>query len=374
MLQGEVIGDGWKDDAVKKTLDLCLACKACKAECPANVDMATYKAEFLSHYYEGRLRPVRAYAFGMINKWANFASYAPAAANFISSAPGLNRLLKRVLSMAPERQMPKFASPSFRGWARSNNVSYTGDDLNQKRRNVILWVDTFNNYFHPQTSRAALKVLTRAGFTVRIPKQNLCCGRPLYDFGMLNLAKKYLERVMEALRPQINLGIPIVVLEPSCVSVFRDEVGNLFPRHPIAGRLRDQTFLLSEFLEYHAPDFCPPRLSRPVLFHGHCHQKALMKMTADESLLRKMGVDLQTVDAGCCGMAGPFGFERDTFEISQAIGERVLLPAVRRADAGSLILADGFSCQEQIFQATGRRPIHLAELLGHAYGDNVTAG
>jgi Fe-S oxidoreductase len=231
------------------------------------------------------------------------------------------------------------------------------------KRDVILWADTFHNYFCPETSRAAFDVLQDAGFRVSVPQIHLCCGRPLYDFGMLDKAKQYLERILSALHAQIAAGIPIIVLEPSCASVFRDELRNLFPADERAARLRSQTFLLSEFLEKHAPEYTPPQLPRKVLVHGHCHQKALMRMSAEESILRKMGVDLQTMDSGCCGMAGPFGYDRDKFGVSQAVGERVLLPAVRGAPAEALIVSDGFSCREQIFQATGRRAIHLAEAM-----------
>jgi Fe-S oxidoreductase len=224
-------------------------------------------------------------------------------------------------------------------------------------------VDTFNNYFHPETVQAALGVLAHAGFAVTIPSRQPCCGRPLYDFGMLDRAKQYLERIIEVFAQPIDAGTPIVVLEPSCASVFRDELQNLFPDHPRAARLRSQTFLLSEFLERHAAGYEPPRLPRKVLLHGHCHQKALMKMTHAESLLRKMGAELQSVDSGCCGMAGPFGFEREKYSIAQAVGERVLLPAVRQASADTLIISDGFSCREQILQSTGRRALHLAEAI-----------
>jgi Fe-S oxidoreductase len=180
---------------------------------------------------------------------------------------------------------------------------------------------------------------------------------------MIDRAKKYLERILQVLGPQIDKGMPIVVLEPSCASVFRDELRNLFSGDERAERLRRQTFLLSEFLEHHAPGYQPPQLPRKVVLHGHCHHKAVMKMKDEESLLRKMGSTLESLDAGCCGMAGPFGFEKDKFAISLAVGERALLPAVRRTEPETLIVSDGFSCQEQIFQATGRRPLHLAEAL-----------
>jgi len=266
--------------------------------------------------------------------------------------------------------MPSVARQSFQRWARKNRVpgldeATTGaaPSAPATHGDVILWADTFNNYLHPETSRAALQVLQSAGFHVCVPRQHLCCGRPLYDFGMLDEAKQYLLNILEALREPIEAGLPIVVLEPSCASVFRDELCNLLPGHPRAARLRNQTFLLSEFLQHHASGFEPPRLSRKALLHGHCHHKALMKMNDEESLLRKMGVELQSLDSGCCGMAGPFGFEKEKYAVSQAIGERVLLPAVRQAQPETLIVSDGFSCREQILQTTGRQALHLAEVL-----------
>ena len=367
MLQGEVVDGGWRNEEVKKALDLCLACKACKSECPANVDVATYKAEFLSHYYDGRWRPLHAYAFGMIDRWAQLASFAPGIANFLSRAPGASHLTRKILGVAPQRQMPRFASVHFQQSARKLHVPDCGEHIlpapGNEGREVILWADTFNNYYRPETSIAALEVLTHAGFNVRVPQKHLCCGRPLYDFGMLERAQRYLHRILHFLRPWIDAGVPIVVLEPSCVSVFRDELRNLLPGNDRAARLQRQTFLLSEFLEHHAHGYRPPQLFQKVLLHGHCHQKALMRMNDEEALLRRMGSDLKTLDSGCCGMAGPFGFEKDKFAVSQAVGERVLLPAVRRIEPDTLVVSDGFSCREQILQATGHHAVHLAEAL-----------
>jgi Fe-S oxidoreductase len=368
MLQGEVVRDGWNDEGVKRSLDLCLSCKACKAECPSNVDMATYKAEFLAHYYQSKRRPLRAYAFGWIDRWARLASAAPGLANWIANAPVLSSVARKVLGIAKQRQLPALATPSFQLWARKQGLA-AGDSRSVtfetagRRHSVILWADTFNNYFGPDTAKAAAAVLRDAGFEVLVPRRHLCCGRPLYDFGMLKRAKDYLANVMSALAPAIDAGIPMVVLEPSCASVFRDELRGLFPDDERAARLRSQTFLLSEFIERYAPGYAPPRLEKKVLLHGHCHQKALVKMGHAEAVLRKAGASVQLLDSGCCGMAGPFGFEREKFQVSQAIGERVLLPAVRQATPDTLIVTDGFSCREQILQATGRRALHLAEVL-----------
>jgi Fe-S oxidoreductase len=369
LLQGEVVRDSWQDEHVKKALDLCLSCKACKSECPTNVDIATYRAEFLSHYYEGKSRPLHAHFFGRIDRWAELASIAPRTANFLSQAPGFDGVLRSFLGLPNERKLPKFAKRTFRKWARSRRASAqqalksAASAASAGERAVILWPDTFTNYFHPEIGQAALEVLEGAGFQVQVPQSHLCCGRPLYDFGMLDRAKEYLTRIMQSLGTEIDAGLPIVVLDPSCASVFRDELRGLFPKDPKAARLREQTFLLSEFLQSRADGYKPARLQRKVLLHGHCHHKALMSLSAEEALLRSMGVELESLDSGCCGMAGAFGFEREKYEISKAIGERVLLPKVRGAAPETLIASDGFSCREQIAQLTGRRAPHLAEIL-----------
>jgi FAD/FMN-containing dehydrogenase/Fe-S oxidoreductase len=361
LLQGEVIKNTWKSEEVKESLDLCLSCKACKSECPTNVDIATYRAEFLAHYYETTRRPLAAYAFGLIDLWASIGASTPRLANLMLKTPGVMPVLKRALGLASQRAMPQLASKSFAKWARSQKVPQPGGGNNGKPE-VILFADTFNNYFNPGTSRAALDVLRAAGRHVMVPSARLCCGRPLYDFGMLDRAKQYLQQVMDHLGPQIDSGTPIVVLEPSCASVFRDELRGLFSPGGRAERLRKQTFLLSEYLERYTPEF-RPQLGRDVLLHGHCHHKALMKMTDEESVLKKMGATITSPDAGCCGMAGPFGFDAEKYDLSMAIGERVLLPAVRAMPENALIVSDGFSCREQIHHATGRRPLHLAEAI-----------
>jgi FAD/FMN-containing dehydrogenase/Fe-S oxidoreductase len=357
MTKGDVIKDGWRDQRVKDSLDLCLACKGCKSDCPVGVDVATYKAEFLSHYYKGRLRPRSAYAFGNIDIWARLASRAPGLINLTTQLPFLRDIAKLFAGIPRERSIPAFASQTFRRWFNRR------DPQNINGEPVLLWPDTFNNYFLPETAKAAVDVLESAGYRVVLPKAELCCGRPLYDWGMLDRAKKLLLTILGALETEIKQEIPIVVLEPSCAAVFRDELLNLFPKDDRARRLSQQTFLLSEFLEQKAKHFQLPKLARRALVHGHCHHKSVMRMTDEESVLRKMGIDFHAPAPGCCGMAGSFGFEADKYETSLAIGELELLPAVRKADPDCLVIANGFSCREQIAQCTNRRALHLAEVI-----------
>ena len=358
MLNGRELKDGWRSEAVKHSLDLCLSCKGCKGDCPVQVDMATYKAEFLAHYYKGRLRSRQAYAFGLIHNWSRLASLAPTVVNFFTQTPLLRGLAKLASGMAPGRSVPPFAPESFKSWFRKRS------DQRRTGEPVILFADTFNNYFHTDVARAAVQVLEHAGFSVQVPMQDLCCGRPLYDYGMLDQAKQRLGQILFAMRQEIAAGMPMVVLEPSCCAVFKDELMNLFPNSEDAKRLHERTFTLAEFLRRYAPHFSVPRLNRKALLHGHCHQKALMGLQAEEEMLRGMGVDFKKPDSGCCGMAGSFGFEKgDKYDVSVKCGERVLLPEVREAAEQDLIIADGFSCKTQIEQGTDRRALHLAQVL-----------
>ncbi len=377
MTQGEVIKDRWQTEAVKESLDLCLACKGCKSDCPTGVDVATYKAEFLSHYYEANRRPLNSLAFANIDLWARAASHVPGLVNLTTQLPFLRDLAKLAAGIPAQRRIPPFAPQTFKQWweqERSAGVSPavpsagSGQATRAPRplrpgNTVLLWADTFNNHFLPDTAKAAVEVLEAAGFDVTIPRAHLCCGRPLYDVGMLDRAKNLLLEIMDELLPEIEAGIPIVVLEPSCAAVFRDELTNLFPKDERARALSRQVVLLSEFLERHAQDFPLPSLARKALIHGHCHHKAIMKMTAEESVLRRMGIDFTAPAPGCCGMAGAFGFEKEKYDVSVAIGELELLPAVRKAPTDWLIVADGFSCREQIAQETDRHALHLAEVL-----------
>jgi FAD/FMN-containing dehydrogenase/Fe-S oxidoreductase len=362
------VAHGWNDKNVKDSLDLCLSCKGCKGDCPVNVDMATYKAEFLAHYYKNKIRPITAYTFGHIFSWARVASIMPGAVNFITHAPLISTAFKKIGGVAGQREIPRFANISFRKWLRKNDTK-----VQTGKSKVILWADTFNNFFLPQTLIAGKQVLETAGFEVVIPEKILCCGRPLYDFGMLDKAKKMLAEILESLKDEIESGTPVVGLEPSCIAVFRDELCNLFPNDENAQRLKAQTFTLAEFLLLKSPGFEMPIIQNKMLIHGHCHHKAIMKMAAEHELFKKAKANATFIDSGCCGMAGYFGYEKgEHYDVSVKVGELVLLPAVRSTDKETIIVADGFSCREQIRQLTGRKTYHLAEVLQKAIQDKQT--
>ena len=358
MIRGDSIRDGWKSEAVHEALDLCLSCKGCKSECPVNVDMATYKAEFLSHYYQHHTRPRAAYAFGLVYWWARLAAVFPGLANLFIRTPILSRLMKWAAGVDARRTLPVFAPVTFRQWWQPRPVRGQGRPM------VLLWVDTWSNHWQPAVAIAAVEALEDAGFQVVVPRQSLCCGRPLYDPGMLDLARRMLVQILDAVRPALRAGVPIVGLEPSCISVFRDELPSFFPDRPDAKRLEQQSFMLGEFLLNHAPGWKPPRLARKALVQGHCHHKAVLDFEhQDAALFDELGLDADVLDAGCCGMAGGFGYEKAHYAVSIACGERQLAPAIRDAPDDTIIIADGFSCREQIQHQTHRRALHTAQVL-----------
>jgi FAD/FMN-containing dehydrogenase/Fe-S oxidoreductase len=360
MLNGEELSS-WRDREVLEALDLCLSCKGCTNDCPVNVDMPTLKAEFLSRHYDGRLRPRPAYAFGLIDQGARLATKMPGVVNFLTQTPPLDRALKLGAGIHPERQIPRFASLTLKNWFERRPSQNGGG------RRVIVWADTFTNHLEPEVGIAVVEALEEAGFHVSIPSGHLCCGRPLYDYGMLDLAESYLRKVLDRLQGDLRAGVPVIGIEPSCVAVFRDELVNLWPNDEDAKRLSKQTFHFSEFMAQQLEDWSPPQLTRKAVLHGHCHHKATGGMAPEKELLEKMGLEVEELDAGCCGMAGGWGYERGHYDVSIACGERVLLPKVREAPAEAVIVADGFSCRSQIEQAgTGRRALHAAQVLALA--------
>jgi len=394
MLHGALREEGFQSRAVHEALDLCLSCKACKSECPVAVDMAAWKSEFLAQRYKGRLHPLHHYIFGFADRLARLGSFAPALTNALLTGPLTSPLIKLIAGVAPQRQLPKLAAKSFQKNYASLRLS-TGERTGSQRLHpattpgpegpsaapqvpegpsastqVVLWPDTWNNYYHPQTLTAAEILLTQAGFQVETPRGHICCGRPLYDFGLLGAARAYLVRVLDRMAPQIDAGLPIIFLEPSCASIFKDELLQFFPYDPRARRMSRQVWLLAEFLAARAPNFAAGRLAGvQILLHGHCHHKAIFGGPASEiALLRQAGAVVEQTQAGCCGMAGPFGFEADKFEVSKAIAQDGLLPAVNAAAPETIIVADGFSCREQIAQLGRREAMHFAEILTRSDG------
>ena len=384
MLSGVLRKEGFRNKAVHQALDLCLSCKACKTECPVAVDMTAYKSEFLAQRYKHRPHPLHHYVFGFADLLARLGSIFPALTNAVLTGPLTSPLIKRIVGVAQERKMPRLAAKNYRK-ARSSsdetaNVRRTSIMQNPATPEgqlaspqvppqvVVLWPDTWNNYYHPQTLIAAEKVLTQAGFRVQIPKSHICCGRALYDFGLLGTARAYLAKVFDRMAAEIDAGLPFIFLEPSCASVFRDEALELFPSGPLATRaqrMSNQVWLLADWLAAKAPEWVAGRLQgEQIILHGHCHHKAIFGGPANEiALLKKAGATVELINSSCCGMAGPFGFEADKIEVSKAIANLSLLPAVNSAAAATIIVADGFSCREQIDQLSNREGMHFAEAL-----------
>jgi FAD/FMN-containing dehydrogenase/Fe-S oxidoreductase len=384
MLAGALREEGLRSKAVHEALDLCLSCKACKTECPVAVDMTAYKSEYLAQRYKGRPHPLHHYIFGFADRLARWGAFTPALTNALLAGPLTSPLIKHIVGVAQQRELPRLAAESYRKARaagdetanvprRSNGQNAAGPEERLAAPQVLLWPDTWNNYYHPQTLAAAETLLTQAGFRVQIPKGHLCCGRALYDFCLLGAARAYLAKVLDRMAPQIEAGLPFIFLEPSCASVFKDEALEFFPSGFLAARARklsSQVWLLADWLAAKAPDFAKGRLEgAQILLHGHCHHKAVFGGPANEiALLRKAGAAVEFIDSSCCGMAGPFGFEADKFEVSKAIANLDLLPAVGSASPATLIVADGFSCREQISQLGHREALHFAEVLAGKCG------
>jgi FAD/FMN-containing dehydrogenase/Fe-S oxidoreductase len=369
MLNGEEL-ELWRSEEVFEALDLCLACKGCTSDCPVSVDMPTLKAEFLSHYYEGRIRPRHAFAFGLVDVAASAASRMPELANAVVQAPLLGEAVKRAAGIAPERDLPRFAPLTLRDWFRAR-----GGTVNRTGPKVILWPDTFNNFFHAEVGVAAVEALEAAGCRVAIPTARLCCGRPLYDYGMLDLARRYGRRVVAALRSELQAGTPIVGIEPSCVAVFKDELPKLLANDEDAARLARQSSHLADFLlDRVEQGWEPASLSGLALLHGHCHHRATGGVEGEQELLERIGLQVEPLQTTCCGMAGSWGFEADHYELSMQIARSSLLPALRTAPPDALVVADGFSCKTQVEQSgIGRHALHVAQVLQLARDGRVGA-
>jgi FAD/FMN-containing dehydrogenase/Fe-S oxidoreductase len=362
MLRGEVITDGWQSKDVYDALDLCLACKGCTSDCPVQVDMPTYKSEFLYHHYKSarRWRPRYAYAFGFIDQAARLASRVPELANAVTQTPGLARLAKLAAGIDRRRPLPEFAPMTLQEWFRRR-----GGTSNPNGRPVVVFPDTFNNYFHTEVGVACVEAIEAAGWRVIMPEEHVCCGRPLYDYGFLDSAERYLHRVLDVLREHVRAGTPVVGMEPSCLAVFKDELGKMLPHDDDAQRLAGNSYHFAEFFTTFG--ITPPRARGEALLWGHCHHRATGGVQPEQQLLEQMGLSVRSVAGGCCGLAGSWGFESGKYDISMECGEQALLPAVREAGPDTLIVANGFSCKTQIADAgTGRRALHAGQVLALA--------
>ncbi|NJC23737.1 FAD/FMN-containing dehydrogenase/Fe-S oxidoreductase [Arthrobacter pigmenti] len=366
MINGSVTGgrsDGlppgkpnWRAPEVHEALDLCLSCKGCASDCPTGIDMAAYKAEVLHQSYKRRLRPASHYSLGWLPRWARFASVAPRVLNFLMRLPGARQLGLRVAGVDSRRNIPAFAPQTFHKWFRSRTAGFSGD-----RPQVLLWADSFTNNFSPEVGQAAVRVLEDAGYEVLIPEKPVCCGLTWISTGQLDAARKILRSSVSVLDEYVEQGIPIVGLEPSCTGVLRSDAVELLGRST-AGPVAGATYTLAELLAK-TPGYTPPSLvGTTIVAQPHCHHHAVMGWSPDAALLEGAGATLQKL-GGCCGLAGNFGVERGHYEVSVAVAEQQLLPAVRAAEDDAVVLADGYSCRTQLEDLSERKGIHLAQLL-----------
>ena len=358
-----------------QALDLCLECKGCKGECPANVDMAKLKYEFLARYYERHSVPLRSRLFGDVARWNQLASHFPSLYNATLRNGLLRQMMEEFLGIDRRRPLQLLVRERFSQWfARHRQVGQAFLPVNDGRGNpdnrpaLGLFVDTFTEYHCPEVGKAAVEVLEAFGYRV-VLLETRCCGRPLISKGLLDRALENARANLVLLRDTVERGIPIIGLEPSCLLTFRDEYPELLPG-PEADRLAKNSFLFEEFLDpdrqHPSRPIWPsqPILPRRALFHGHCHMKALVGSEPSLRLLRSIpGLDVTEVDSGCCGMAGSFGFEKEHYDISLAIAEQRLAPAVRALPPDGLVIASGVSCRQQIAHLTAREPLHPAEVL-----------
>ena len=361
MLAGEVVQDGWQSEEVREALDLCLSCKGCRTDCPVGVDMATYKAEFLHHHYEGRRRPMAHYALGRLPQWLRLAAASRAVPllNAGARVAPLAALGKRLGGIAPERDIPALPSRPFTRWWRSQPDRRPAGERGQR---VVLWPDTFTNYLSPEAGSAAVRVFRDAGLGVAVPPKQVCCGLTYVSTGQLDQARSVMRRTLDRIAPALDAGLPISVLEPPCAAALKTDVPELLSEDPRAHQLARSVRTFAETLEEYAPDWRPPRIDRPVAGQLHCHQHAVLGEAADLRLRERAGLT-GSLSKGCCGLAGNFGFEKGHHEVATACAEEQLLPSVRRSEPGTQLLADGYSCRTQLEQLGGYRSSHLAEVL-----------
>lgn len=363
LLKGDVIEDAWQNEEVKDSLDLCLSCKGCKSDCPTNVNIARYKTEFLSRYYSEKSRPMMDAMIGRIGEWLPHATRLSPVLNY-AMGNSLVRSAGAYFGLARQARFPKIASKSFRNSVTAKRI--LKNEGISAGNEVLLWVDSFNNGFTPKVLEAGVTVLEALGFTVKLMKRHVCCGRPYYDVGMIDEAKSNIEQILSQLEPVLDDGLPVIVLEPSCLSVFRDEMPGLFPTDQRARQLEKSIMTLSEFIKDRGLDL--PSINEDVRIHGHCHQKSCGGMGAEQGILEKLGGKGQVIAAGCCGAAGAYAYHSKTAPIAKIIGENEFKPHIDKIPQQTPVVADGFSCRGQIRNVSGREAIHLAEYLAKVLG------
>jgi FAD/FMN-containing dehydrogenase/Fe-S oxidoreductase len=372
----------WSSAEVHESLDLCLSCKACASDCPAGIDMAQYKSEVLHRTYRGRRRPVSHYSIGWLPRWITLLDLLPGLgariANAVLGIRPLARILLRAGGIDPRREAPRFAPEPFHRWWRRHGSSATATESvtgSDTRTPVVLWADTFSDGMTPDVAKAAVEVLSDAGFQVVVPDQQACCGLTWITTGQLDAARTRLRRLLDILGPYAESGTAIVGLEPSCTAVLRSDLLDLLPEDPRSRIVADAVRTLAEVLTARStePDGwrMPDLTGLEIIVQPHCHHHAVMGFTLDQQLLRSSGATL-TVLAGCCGLAGNFGMELGHYETSVAVAENALLPALRARSSSAIVLADGFSCRTQAEQLAGARSLHLAELLATRERDQAS--
>ena len=356
MVDGRLVTGGWRSPEVHEALDLCLACKGCTNDCPTGTDMATYKSEVLHQSYKGRLRPRSHYLLGQLPRWARLTSPFAFLANIALGTPGLRNLIRWIAGVDQRRSLPTFARGSFRRWARRRPVSAADD-----RPKVLLWVDSFTDYFTTAGGKAAVAVLESAGYHVEVLGRRACCGLTWITTGQLDHARELVGQTVETLHPYVAAGTPIVGLEPSCLSVLRSDAVELVD-DPRAVEVAGGVFSLAELLQRTDGWSAPDLTGTHVVVQPHCHQASVFGFDADMALLEATGATIQRL-SGCCGLAGNFGVEKGHHEVSVAVAELQLLPAVRNATTNTIVLADGFSCRTQLQDLADHSAMHLAQLL-----------
>jgi Fe-S oxidoreductase len=376
-LSGQLGADALVSDAMHATLDLCVGCKGCKRECPTGVDMARLKIEFLHQYHRRRAYRLKDRAIAYLPRYAPVAARLGPLLNLRNRLAALAKGSEAWLGVSAKRSLPEWRSDSFLAGTRSRQVVPVARGGEAAMREVVLFADTFNNYFEPENLRAAQRVLGAAGYRVHVAHPSdrarpLCCGRTFLAVGMVDQARVEAQRLLTALKPYVERGVPIIGLEPSCLLTLRDEYLVLGLDDTEVGVLAERADLFEEFLADELDGgrldlSLQPLAQQRALLHGHCHQKAFGAMPAVARVLALVpGLEVNAIDSSCCGMAGAFGYEADHYAMSMAMGETTLLPAVRAAGEDTMIVADGTSCRHQIRDGTGRPAMHVARVLEQA--------